>query len=297
VKKYLNISNLSVEEWRKVRKNGVGGSDIGAICGVNKYSSPIMVYMDKLGLYEKNFDNEAMKAGRKIEPVLAEWFTEETGFKTRKSNFMYQHPQQEWALANVDRFILSKEKGMGILEIKTASEYVKEDWAGNDIPFSYDLQLQWYLHITGLTWGAFAVLIGGNKFRYKFVERDEEIIKNISEIAEQFWKNHIWTKTPPMMSGIDEEKTMLSSLYPNSVDSESPLQLPNETIEKLFRLDGIKEQTGQLKTEQLQIENTIKDLMKEVEIAFAGPYKITWKTAENGQRRFSYKLNKTEESK
>ena len=34
-KKVEDISALAIEEWTKVRKTGIGGSDAGAICGLN----------------------------------------------------------------------------------------------------------------------------------------------------------------------------------------------------------------------------------------------------------------------
>lgn len=37
------------EEWLKYRMMGIGGSDAGAICGLNPYVSPIDVFLDKSG--------------------------------------------------------------------------------------------------------------------------------------------------------------------------------------------------------------------------------------------------------
>ena len=38
MKKLVSTSNLSYEEWLRYRKLGIGGSDAGAICGLNPYS-------------------------------------------------------------------------------------------------------------------------------------------------------------------------------------------------------------------------------------------------------------------
>ena len=43
----IKISGLAEMEWLKVRKSGIGGSDVGAILGLNKYSSPMKVYKEK----------------------------------------------------------------------------------------------------------------------------------------------------------------------------------------------------------------------------------------------------------
>lgn len=40
----IPTTDMTHEEWLKARKNGIGGSDAGAICGLNPYRSPIAVY-------------------------------------------------------------------------------------------------------------------------------------------------------------------------------------------------------------------------------------------------------------
>lgn len=50
---YINakFTPVSQEEnpelWKKLRTTGIGGSDAGAIMGLNQYSSPLVVYMQK----------------------------------------------------------------------------------------------------------------------------------------------------------------------------------------------------------------------------------------------------------
>ena len=47
MKKLVSTTNLTHEEWLRYRKTGIGGSDAGAICGLNPYVSPMSVYFDK----------------------------------------------------------------------------------------------------------------------------------------------------------------------------------------------------------------------------------------------------------
>ncbi|MCT9872589.1 YqaJ viral recombinase family protein, partial [Paenarthrobacter aurescens] len=64
-----------------------------------------------------------------------------------------------------------------ILECKTTSAYNAKEWVDDEIPASYIVQVQYYLGILGPEYkkGYFAVLIGGNRFVWKEVERDEEL--------------------------------------------------------------------------------------------------------------------------
>lgn len=47
MKKLVSTLNLDKKEWLKYRKGGIGGSDAGAICGLNPYRTAIQVYSDK----------------------------------------------------------------------------------------------------------------------------------------------------------------------------------------------------------------------------------------------------------
>lgn len=51
----IPTAQLDTKEWLQLRKTGIGGSDAGAVCGVNPYSSPMKVFHDKTvdGVEEK----------------------------------------------------------------------------------------------------------------------------------------------------------------------------------------------------------------------------------------------------
>ncbi len=66
----IRTAGLPHEEWLKIRKSGIGGTDVGAICGLNPYSSPIAVYQDKVSSEISDFDNEIMRQGRDFEDYL-----------------------------------------------------------------------------------------------------------------------------------------------------------------------------------------------------------------------------------
>ena len=92
--KILLVGGCS-QDWLRLRKSGIGGSDVGAICGVNPYSSAMKVFRDKTSEEVEELDNEAIHIGHDLEDYVARRFMEATGLKVRKSNFMYrslEHP-------------------------------------------------------------------------------------------------------------------------------------------------------------------------------------------------------------
>ena len=86
--KVVSTLEMPHEEWLRYRKKGIGGSDAGAICGVNKYRSAVSVFLDKTAEQTSEFDNEAMRQGRDLEQYVVERFCEETGKKVRRAKQM-----------------------------------------------------------------------------------------------------------------------------------------------------------------------------------------------------------------
>lgn len=96
----------SEKQWLQLRKTGIGGSDAGAVCGLNPYASPIAVFQDKTSDTIEDQDNEAMRQGRDLEEYVARRFMEATGLKVRRSNCMYRSVEHPWMIADVDRLIV-----------------------------------------------------------------------------------------------------------------------------------------------------------------------------------------------
>ncbi len=86
----IPLSGVSNIEWLRLRKSGIGGSDAGAICGVNPYSSAMKVFRDKTSEEVEELNNEPIRIGHDLEDYVAQRFMETTGLKVRKSNFMYR---------------------------------------------------------------------------------------------------------------------------------------------------------------------------------------------------------------
>ena len=82
--KEIPTIGMSREEWLEHRRNTIGGSDAAALLGLNRWSSPLSVYMDKKGITPDKPDNLAMRLGREFEDVVAKLFEEQTGKRGRR---------------------------------------------------------------------------------------------------------------------------------------------------------------------------------------------------------------------
>lgn len=273
MKVLVRTTDMDHSEWLKWRKKGIGGSDAAAIAGLNPWKSPIAVYLDKIGETEPIEDNERMRIGRDLEDYVAKRFVEATGMKVRRRNAILQHSEYPFMLANVDRLIVGKKEG---LECKVTNSYAKKEWE-DEIPIYYEIQCHHYMAVTGYKAWWIACLIGNEKFVYKRIERDEEVIKNLIKIEKDFWENYVIPRQMPAPDGSDAATEIIKKMYPNS-NPEQVIELPKSYESKLQRLDEIKELIRKLDREKKQLEQEIQVKMGENEIAIIGDRRVTWKT-------------------
>lgn len=272
----VSTVGMSNEVWREFRKKGIGGSDVSAIAGLNKYRSPISVWLEKTGQYEPEEPGESAYWGTLLEEVVAKEFSTRTGLKVQRRNAILQHPQYPFMIANLDRVIVDKERGQGILECKTAGEFMAGAWEDEKIPDSYMLQVQHYLAVTGLAYAYIAVLIGGNKFKHKLIERDEEIIEHLIKIESDFW-SMVEKGIPPEMDGSESSTNLLKSLYPESkADSIIQLHTSAELLIDEYEKAAADEKDAAFRKEEAA--NQLKNILKDSETGVVNERRVTWKS-------------------
>lgn len=177
------------DEWHAVRATGIGGSDIAAICGLNPYTSPLEIWLKKRGETVPRRDDavlsEAAEMGHELEPVVARRFTKQTGLPAISNPGTLRRPDLPHMLVNLDRATIENQE-MGALELKTRSSYALPDWL-DETPVDVTVQTQWQLAVTGWTFAYTACLIGGQRTIVHRLQRDEQLIANLMNIANEFW--------------------------------------------------------------------------------------------------------------
>lgn len=270
----VETTNLSSEEWLDYRRNGIGGSDIAAICGISKWKRPIHVYLDKIGELPKSELGEPAEWGTRLEPLIADKFaSQHPDWAVTKKELIYSHPKYGWALGNIDGMIICPSRGRGILEVKTANEYLLHEWDDGKIPDYYFVQLQWYMFITGLDWGYFATLIGGNKYREYEVKRDDEMIEQMLRIASDFWYNNVSAKVSPPFDGSEASTTLLNTWYPIAKETALLELEAVEIVETYLKKKLLLKTTEE---DLAEAENLLKAMLGHHEIGVVGAYKIKW---------------------
>lgn len=277
MKKLVSTLNLDKKEWLKYRKSGIGGSDAGAVCGLNPYRTAMQVYQDKVSEEIEEVDNEAMRQGREFEDYVAKRFMEATGKKVRRANAMFYNEENPFMLADVDRMVVGENAG---LECKTASPYMEDKWKDGNIPLSYQIQCYHYMAVCNADAWYLAVVIYGREFKYYKIERDEAVIADLIQIEKAFWENHVMKQQIPDPDGSKLADSVIAEYYKNSIADTIPLTGFNE---KLERRQELSELIGRMDVEKKKIEQELKLYLGENERAENEQFMVSWKSVQSNR--------------
>ena len=271
MKKLTATKDLPHEEWLRWRKLGLGGSDAGAVCGLNPYRTALEVYLDKTSDSIEETDNEAMRQGREFEEYVARRFMEATGKKARRANFMYYDEKTPFMLADVDRMVVGENAG---LECKTASPYMEDKWKDGKIPPSYLIQCHHYMSVCNADAWYIAVLIYGREFKWHRIERDEKMIADLVRIEKNFWEEHVLKLTLPEPDGSELCDSVIAEHYRNAAAHSVSLAGFDGKLGQRQELAG---EIKRLEAEKRKIEQELKLYMGEAELAENEHYRVSWK--------------------
>lgn len=269
----IKTNPMTEIEWLRSRQLGIGGSDAGAILGVNKWKTPFQVYLEKTEeINETNEQSEAAYWGTELEDLVAREFSKRTNKKVRRKNAILQNSEYPFMTANLDREIIGEK---AFLECKTVNAFGGSDWDSDEIPDSYLVQVMHYLAVTGYSKAYIAVLIGGQKFVHREIDRDDELIKIIINSEMDFWNNHVLKKVPPPLDGSSAAEKFLKEKYKDT-DPRKTVNLKSEYKDKIKDYFDIKNAMKALENQAKEIENNIKLELGEAEIGYISDYAVKW---------------------
>ncbi len=261
------------EEWLALRRSGIGGSDAGAICGLNPFRSAIDVWSEKTAETPgTERDSEAMRVGRDLEDYVAKRFCEMTGKKVHRKNAMMQSEEDPFMIANIDRMVVGEN---ALLECKTANAYAAEQWKDGKCPEFYEVQCHHYMAVTGTDKVYLACLIMGIDFVICEIARDEEVISSLVSIEKDFWEKYVLPKRMPPPDGSDSAGNAIKEMY--TASKAEVVELP-DFEKQIKRYDEITGLMDTLKREKDQIKQEIMLEMEDCDTAYVADRKITWKS-------------------
>jgi putative phage-type endonuclease len=219
------------EAWLDARLTGIGASDAAAVLGVSPWKGPFELYCEKLGIAQTEpAETEALEWGLTLEEPIARKYQRETGREVVDPGryTIQRSPEYPFMLATVDRFVETPERGRGVLEIKTAGIFRHDAWS-DEAPLQYQVQVMHQCAVTGCQWGSLAVLVGGQKFYWLDVDRNDEFIAALILRERDFWQR-VQDHDPPPPDASDACRELLKRLYPREA-AGTVIALPPDAVQ------------------------------------------------------------------
>jgi putative phage-type endonuclease len=283
------IKTASHEDWLAERNKSLGGSDVGAILGMNEYSSPYTVWAEKTGKLPSFEGNEWTRLGNDLEGYVAERFCEVSGLKVVKDNATWRNSKYQHLHANIDRKIVGMKAG---LECKLTSEFNAKKYKNGEFPDRFYAQCVEYLAVTELERWFLAVLIYGKGIKIYQMTRisddtvpewceaslyieDGEIEALVNTTAD-FWNNYVLTNTPPIADGSKSTSETIQTIYSESNGDTVSLMAYESDLRQFMEYKTLIDNMEKQKDE---VANRIKAYMGEASIGEARKYKVSWNSS------------------
>lgn len=191
------------------RESYIGGSDAGAIIGVDEYTTIQTVWKRKMGLTEPFEPNYHMKRGIAMESIIVDRIREEIG-EINEPDFITQFESSRDQV-----FVLKTFKGVPygghvdgvapnrIYEIKAPAMTTLLRWERNGIPKAYVAQMQHYMMASGMD-ECYFVCMDYNKWALRYVKfyADKDLHREMKDAYYEFWKS-VRSGTPPPDINLD----------------------------------------------------------------------------------------------
>lgn len=252
------------KSWREKRRKGIGASEVAAILGVSPFKSALEVWGEKVGVLDGVEENEAMKWGTLLEPIiLAEYgkrrfpdFDEGKPIRRHNQRSIIFHDDPTIPLfCTPDGY---DPKGRTV-EAKNVSEYLKDDWSDGP-PIHYLVQKQTQLAVMGLEEGTIVALFGGHELAWFDIRRDDDFVEELVGSAIHWWREYVETKSQPPASDPLASRA-LARLHPK--DNGQSVILPESFAAIDVRLLEVKAQQSALEAERKMLETQIKEAIGE----------------------------------
>lgn len=230
-------------QWLAARQLGIGASEMAGVMGASHYESALAVYARKIGALTEDEEQqtEAQYWGSRLEKIVAEEFSVRTQIPHAWHGLLLRSKKHPWALATLDAVAENEP-----LECKTANQFLLKDWA-EGAPLAYVIQAHQQMLVTGAARCRIACLVGGQRFVWDLVERNETMIRKIIHHGEEFTQR-VKDRNEPDPDGSDSSFEALEALHR---DRSGVVQLPGELIGLDEERDVLK---GRLKVAKKRVD-------------------------------------------
>jgi len=188
---------------REDRAKGIGSSDAPVILGVDPFRTPYDLWLQKTGRVPPTEENDAMRLGSVLEPVLLQLAGERLAKRVVRPSSVFVGCFPHFR-ANIDGMVGEAKRGADIVEVKTTSS--TDGWGAegtDEVPDRVRVQVTYQMACASSDLAHVACLSGafGLAFRLYRVEWDAQLGEYVMDKVNTWWRKHIIDDEPPAQSG------------------------------------------------------------------------------------------------
>ena len=207
------IEHFAVDDQKRLE--GVGGSEIGTVLGVNTFCSNVELYLIKRGELIDDVDTDSAELGHILEPwILNKYEAKEKIKLDRPGDRVYRHPEHNWIFGHVDGLVIGEKRGVdakstGLMNFRAAMGFGK---TGTDqVPLSIIAQCAIYMAIMDYSRWDVAALVAGGGVRFYQINRDLDLERSIINRLKTFWFDHVKKGIPPAPKSVKDVELIYSN--------------------------------------------------------------------------------------
>jgi putative phage-type endonuclease len=140
--------DLPPDEWRKIRRRGLGASEIADVVGLGFRTPAALADLKRRGEAEEETPI-MLQIGTEVEPLIARLYEKRMGCELQRCESLYQSDIRSWQVATPDRSWFGNDGHL--VELKTVF-YGSDEWGEeltDEIPAKYLCQVQWQMGVVG----------------------------------------------------------------------------------------------------------------------------------------------------
>ena len=257
----INCANLlgvfedGTSEWHEARADGIGGSEVSAILGLNEYESPYSLWAKKVGEVPiLPVENWSVRFGKAFEePILRLWAEDNPDYTVYRTG-TYADGDLPFMRANPDALAQHKDGHWIVIEIKTS----RNSWV--ETPSGYEAQVMHYMDILGIEKAVIVAVAGWNYYE-DWIDYDDFVARAQREAIEKFWK-YVVDNERPSFDGSDATYETVRRRHPE-IDEDLSIE-----IDGIHHLAHIAEKFDQAKADLNQAKSEVLDVMGKAKYAY-----------------------------
>lgn len=182
------------EEWLKWRRGLLTATDAPVLMGVSPYATPYKIWQRKIGQGREQEETEAMRRGKRDEPIARDWFNEEYGLDMQPC--CVESESYNYIGSSLDGLSAC---GKYILEIKSNGDQYHFGLRSGGIPDFHLMQMQHQLLSTdGQVEKGFYLSINKGEKVVIEVYPDKAWMDEYLPKAQEFWRKVVFMEAPEL---------------------------------------------------------------------------------------------------